>query len=67
MKFIYFDNKHVNKDAIHYLEKGKSVVYGGYRIYLVLGGDDYFLEEIFKTEDEANERYCEILNCLNDE
>ncbi|MDO4924822.1 MAG: hypothetical protein Q3980_04050 [Turicibacter sp.] len=66
MKFIYFDNKHVNKDAIHYLEKGKSV-YGGYRIYLVLGSDDYFLEEIFKTEDEANERYCEILNCLNDE
>lgn len=66
MKFIYFDNKHVNKDAIHYLEKGTSV-YGGYRIYLVLGGDDYFLEEIFKTEDEANERYCEILNCLNDE
>ena len=65
MRFVYFNGKHVNRDAIHYLEKGKSA-YGGYRVYLVLGGDDYFLEEIFETEKKATERYYEVLGDLND-
>lgn len=69
MKFIYFDGKHINKDKIHYIEKGKVVVHGEtlYRVYvyLDLGGVVDFFSEAFYNEKGADERYYGILEELN--
>lgn len=62
MKYIYFDGKHVNKDKIHYVEEVNTC--NNYRIYLGLGEDSYYFEEIFDTEEQMNARYDQILGEL---
>lgn len=69
MNFIYFDGKHINRAKVHYIEKHKVIVNDEdvYRVYMYLDLIEVvdFFTESFQSEEEANERYYEILGHLN--
>lgn len=62
MDFIYFNNRYINKYAILCLYPMKFDCF--YRVYIVLANGDNLVES-FRTEEESNKRYHEILECLN--
>lgn len=61
VNFIYFAGKHINRDKVHWIEKGKLQIQHErkYRLFVFVDFVENvdFFEETFRSEEEANKRY----------